>query len=121
MHVPKSLKKPAYQIYEQRLLQTLDRDGLPQHIGVIHDGHRRYARAEGLPDYAASYRVGMEKFVEFLGRTAELEIPAVTCWLLSTENLERSADELHSYYEVLIELFDRIPATPAGLNVTVRC
>jgi short-chain Z-isoprenyl diphosphate synthase len=120
VQVPRRLKKPAYRIYEQRLLQTLDRSDLPQHIGVIHDGHRRYARAEGLPDYAASYRVGMEKFVEFLGWTAELEIPAVTCWLLSTENLERSADELESYYEVLIELFDLIPETPAGQNVIVR-
>jgi short-chain Z-isoprenyl diphosphate synthase len=120
MHLPKSLKKPAYQVYEKRLLQTLDRDGLPQHIGVIHDGHRRYARAEGLPDYAASYRVGMDKFVEFLGWTTELEIPAVTCWLLSTENLERPDDELRPYYEVLIELFDRIPETPAGQNVAVR-
>jgi len=120
MHLPKSLKKPAYQVYEKRLLQTLDRDGLPGHIGVIHDGHRRYARAEGLPDYAASYRVGMEKFVEFLGWTTELEIPAVTCWLLSTENLERPDEELQPYYEVLIELFDRIPETPAGQNVTVR-
>lgn len=120
MHIPKSLKKPAYQIYEQRLLQTLDRDGLPQHIGVIHDGHRRYARAEGLPDYAASYRVGMDKFIEFLGWTGELEIPAVTCWLLSTENLERPAEELQPYYGVLTDLFDRIPETPAGQNVAVR-
>jgi short-chain Z-isoprenyl diphosphate synthase len=120
VRIPKSLKKPAYQIYEQRLLQTLDRDGLPQHIGVIHDGHRRYARAEGLADYAASYRVGMEKFVEFLGWTAELDIPVVTCWLLSTENLARPDDELKPYYDVLIELFDRIPGTPAGKDVTVR-
>lgn len=120
LHVPNSLKKPLYQIYEQRLLQTLDRGGLPNHIGVIHDGHRRYARAEGLPDYAASYRVGMEKFVEFLGWTAELEIPVVTCWLLSTENLERPAEELRPYYEVLIELFDRIPETAAGENARVR-
>jgi short-chain Z-isoprenyl diphosphate synthase len=62
----------------------------------------------------------MDKFVEFLGWTAELEIPAVTCWLLSTENLERPDEELRPYYEVLIELFDRIPETPAGQNVTVR-
>jgi len=118
--VPKSLMKPLYRVYEQRLLATLDRGALPHHIGVIHDGHRRYARAERLPDYAASYRVGMAKFVEFLEWTAELEIPAVTCWLLSTENLARPDDELEPYYEVLIELFDRIPETPAGQDVTVR-
>ena len=118
--VPMRLKKPLYRIYEARLLQTLDRDALPGHIGVIHDGHRRYARAQGLADYAASYRVGMAKFVEFLGWTAELEIPAVTCWLLSTENLARPEAELKPYYEVLIELFNRIPDTAAGQDVTVR-
>lgn len=120
MAVPRSLKKPLYRVYEKRLLATLDREALPQHIGVIHDGHRRYARAEGLPDYSASYRVGMAKFVQFLGWTAELEISAVTCWLLSTENLARPDDELEPYYQVLIELFDRIPETPAGQDVIVR-
>ncbi|GMQ93428.1 MAG: isoprenyl transferase [Acidimicrobiia bacterium] len=120
MAVPRSLKKPLYRIYERRLLSSLDRDALPNHIGVIHDGHRRYAREEGLPDYAASYRVGMAKFVKFLGWTAELEIPAVTCWLLSTENLARPDEELEPYYEVLIELFDRIPHTRAGEDVVVR-
>jgi short-chain Z-isoprenyl diphosphate synthase len=120
VHIPMSLKKPLYQVYEKRMLQTLDRDALPHHIGVIHDGHRRYARAERLPDYAASYRAGMAKFVEFLGWTAELEIAAVTCWLLSTENLERPDEELQPYFEVLIELFDRIPRTPAGQDTTVR-
>ena len=83
--------------------------GFPRHIGVIHDGHRRYARSERLPDYQASYRVGMTKFVEFLHWSDDLEIPAVTCWLLSKENLARPDEELLPYYEVLQELFDEIP------------
>jgi short-chain Z-isoprenyl diphosphate synthase len=112
--------KPLYRVYEDRLRRSLKRDSLPKHIGVIHDGHRRYARAEGLKDYAASYRVGMAKFVEFLHWTADLDIEAVTCWLLSTENLARPAQELQPYYEVLIELFDEIPNTAAGDNVRVR-
>jgi short-chain Z-isoprenyl diphosphate synthase len=86
--------KPLYRLYGDRLVRNLDIEALPHHIGVIHDGHRRYARAEGLPDYEASYRVGMAKFIEFLGWTGELEIKAVTCWLLSTENLARPDEEL---------------------------
>ncbi|MDJ0664427.1 MAG: polyprenyl diphosphate synthase [Acidimicrobiia bacterium] len=113
-------KKPLYRIYESRILKFLDRDRLPRHIGVIHDGHRRYARAEGLPDYAASYREGMRKFVEFLGWADELEIHAVTCWLLSTENLSRPAEELEPYYDVLIDLFDSIPERIQGHDVAVR-
>ena len=113
-------KKPLYRIYESRILKFLERDKLPQHIGVIHDGHRRYARAEGLPDYAASYREGMKKFVEFLGWADDLQIHAVTCWLLSTENLSRPAEELEPYYDVLIDLFDSIPTKIEGHDVAVR-
>ena len=114
------VKKPLYRIYESRILKFLERDKLPRHIGVIHDGHRRYARAEGLPDYEASYRVGMDKFVEFLGWADELEIPAVTCWLLSTENLSRPPEELEPYYDVLIDLFRSIPGKIEGHDVSVR-
>lgn len=112
--------RPLYRAYEARLLAGLDRERLPQHLGVIHDGHRRYARAERLPDYAASYRVGMSKFVDLLHWAQELEIKAVTCWLLSTENLGRPAAELEPYYDVLIELFDRIPAEAAEHDLEVR-
>lgn len=115
-----TLLRPIYRLYEDRIVRSLDRDALPKHIGVIHDGHRRYARAERLPDYQASYRVGMAKFEEFLQWTAELDIHAVTCWLLSTENLLRPDEELLPYYEVLIELFERIPESSAGRDVKVR-
>jgi short-chain Z-isoprenyl diphosphate synthase len=120
MRLRSALTRPLYEIYERRLLADLDPARLPGHIGVIHDGHRRYARAEGLPDYQASYRAGMEKFVEFLGWSAALDIDAVTCWLLSKENLSRSTTELEPYYEVLAELFERLPEALHGQDARVR-
>ena len=120
MNVRDLLSAPLYRLYESRLLAGLDRDRLPRHIGVIHDGHRRYAIAERLPDYAASYRVGTDKFVELLDWAEELGIPAVTCWLLSKENLARPSEELEPYYEVLSELFERIPDAVTGHDVSVR-
>jgi len=104
-----TLLRPLYRLYEDRLVRSLDRTALPHHIGVIHDGHRRFARQAGLPTLAAGYRMGMDKFVEFIGWCEDLQIPAVTCWLLSKENLERPAEELAPYYEVLVDLFERLP------------
>lgn len=98
-----------YRIYEHNLLAGLDRKGLPQHIGVVLDGHRRYARAEGLPSYTDSYRVGMSRFEDFLSWADDLKIPAVTAWVLSPENLTRPAEELDPYFDVLIDLFGRLP------------
>ena len=103
------VRRPLYRLYERRLIRSLDRSVMPRHIGVIHDGHRRFARQAGLPNYEASYRVGMDKVVEFLGWCDEFEIPAVTGWLLSQENLSRPAAELEPYYRVLEELFERLP------------
>ncbi len=105
MKIPRLLTRPVYRLYEERLVRHLDRSRLPRHVGVILDGHRRFAREARLPDYATGYRAGMGKFVEFLGWCRPLEIPAATCWLLSKENLARPADELGPYFEVLEELF----------------
>jgi short-chain Z-isoprenyl diphosphate synthase len=99
----------VYRIYEDRLLSGLDRGRFPRHVGIILDGHRRYARSEGLPTYTDSYRAGMRRFEEFLGWSHELGIPAVTGWVLSRENLDRPAEELEPYFDVLVELFERLP------------
>lgn len=98
-----------YRIYERNLLKDLDRSRLPRHIGVVLDGHRRHARAEGLASYTDSYKVGMSRFEDFLGWADDLKIPAVTAWVLSPENLSRPAEELDPYYDVLIDLFERLP------------
>jgi short-chain Z-isoprenyl diphosphate synthase len=112
--------RPLYRFYEGRLERDLDPGVVPQHIGIILDGHRRYARSEGLPDYTAAYKVGMRKFEEFLGWSYELHVPAITGWLLSTHNLHRPAEELDPYFEVLIDLFDRLPVQAREQDLAIR-
>jgi len=109
-----------YKIYERNLLASLDSERLPNHIGVVLDGHRRHARAEGLPSYSHSYRVGMSRFEDFLGWANELKIPAVTAWVLSLENLSRPAEELDPYFEVLVDLFERLPEKCAEYDMSLR-
>ena len=109
-----------YRIYERNLLAGLDRNRLPKHIGVVLDGHRRHARAEGLPSYRDSYAEGMSRFEEFLGWADDLKIPAVTAWVLSPENLSRPAEELDPYFDVLIDLFSRLPAECARTDMSLR-
>ena len=111
---------PLYRAYEHRLQEALPRDGLPRHIGVILDGHRRFARSQGHADYTASYRSGMDKLRELLGWSAQLEIPAVTAWVLSTDNLRRPAEELHPYFDVLVELLGDLPGLATKLGCSVR-
>jgi short-chain Z-isoprenyl diphosphate synthase len=111
--------RPLYRLYERGLLRALDHDRLPRHIGVILDGHRRHAKAERLPDYQAAYQAGADKMIQFLGWTDEIGIEAVTCWLLSTENLHRPDQELEPLIDVLTDLLDRLP-TALGEGVEAR-
>lgn len=109
-----------YKVYEDRLVRSLDRSRLPHHLGIVLDGHRRYARQEGLSNYTDSYRAGMRRFEEFLDWAEELRIPAVTAWVLSRENLDRPDEELLPYFDVLIELFGRLPALAERHDVCIR-
>jgi len=116
-----TLRRTVYRYYERRLAASLPSESLPRHIGVILDGHRRFAREEGHLDYQASYRAGMAKLEELLAWCAELRVKAVTAWVLSTENLRRPAAELEPYFQVLGELFERLPglSTRLGFSLSV--
>ena len=46
-----------YSLYENRLQKKLISKRLPKHIGLIHDGHRRYAKKEGFLGFEVSYNI----------------------------------------------------------------
>lgn len=114
-----ALRSTAYRFYEHRLANALPAENLPRHIGVILDGHRRFAREVTDGEYRASYEAGMAKLEELLQWCAELDIKAVTAWVLSTENLRRPAAELDPYFEVLTELFNRLPKLAERLHFSL--
>jgi short-chain Z-isoprenyl diphosphate synthase len=61
----------------------------------------------------------MVKLEELLEWCSDLGIKAVTAWVLSTENLRRPAAELEPYFEVLTELFKRLPKSAERLNFSL--
>lgn len=109
-----------YSLYERRLLARLDHTRFPHHIGIVLDGHRRFAREAGMASYTESYRAGMSRFEEFVSWADELGIPIITGWVLSRENLVRPESELAPYFEVLVELFRRLPEHAAAQNLRIR-
>jgi len=83
-----------YSTYESRLVAELDREALPRHVAVLADGNRRWARMNA-PDQplVVGYRAGADKLKDFVGWCDEVGIQVVTLWVLSTDNLSRSADD----------------------------
>jgi short-chain Z-isoprenyl diphosphate synthase len=97
------LRRLLYRLYERNLLREVRTGRLPQHVGLILDGNRRFARSVGLPDILDGHRLGAEKLEEVLTWCDELSIRMVSIWILSTENLQRAPDEVAA----LLELIER--------------
>ena len=96
-----------YRVYERRLTKELETYDLPQHLGVIVDGNRRWAKAAGATT-AEGHRMGAAKIVEFLSWCVDLDIPLVTVWMLSTDNVSRPAEELGALYGIITTTVDKI-------------
>lgn len=75
---------------------------IPQHIAIIPDGNRRWARGKNLPEFEG-HRIASEKVLpDLLEMAAELGIKYFTFWALSTENfVRRPKDELTNLFHLL--------------------
>jgi short-chain Z-isoprenyl diphosphate synthase len=75
---------------------------LPEHVGIIMDGNRRWARKVGLPNPSLGHRHGAERVADALGWCAAAGIRHVTVFVCSTENLRhRSDDEIAHLMKVI--------------------
>jgi short-chain Z-isoprenyl diphosphate synthase len=91
-----------YGIYERRLAAQIPANQMPRHIGVILDGNRRWAEAQGSSS-SAGHRAGAAKIEEFLGWCDDVGVNHVTLWLLSTDNLNRPSEELEPLMTIIEE------------------
>lgn len=103
----------AYTLYERRLRRELPAERMPQHIGVVVDGNRRWAKLAGTPT-ADGHLAGADKIVEFIGWCAELGIPTVTLYMLSTDNMNRSSEELDQLMQIIGDTLDRLAESRPG-------
>ncbi|MFH0869352.1 MAG: polyprenyl diphosphate synthase [archaeon] len=72
---------------------------LPQHVGIICDGNRRFARTLG-DEAAKGHEYGADKIEDVLDWCHEIGIKTLTLWLFSTENFNRSPEELKGLFRI---------------------
>ncbi|WP_425145643.1 isoprenyl transferase [Deinococcus sp.] len=114
--------RPVYWWYERRLRGKVRAGGkLPQHLGLILDGNRRFASASGL-QRELGHTFGAGKAHEVLQWCLELSIPAVTIWVLSTDNASRDPNEIAHILKLLEQEARNLATDPRihGNRVRVR-
>ncbi len=81
-------------IFSPHELQSLDLLKLPKHIAIIPDGNRRWAKLHRqLPNIG--HEMGAESLIEIVKAAKEIGIKTITFYLFSTENWNRSKEEIH--------------------------
>jgi len=91
--------KPIYKIYERRLLGTVLKGEIPNHIAIIMDGNRRFARKKGMVELMG-HEFGSKKAEEVLEWCWELGVKMLTLYAFSTENFGRSEIEKRNIFQI---------------------
>ena len=88
--IPPILPALLYPLYERRLLREISGAKRPEHVAIMCDGNRRWAREAGFIDVSHGHRVGAKKIGELVS------------WC--TENLGRDAEELQLLLDIICDV-----------------
>jgi len=95
-----ALRDLLYAAYERRVAKSLRNEAVPRHVGVMLDGNRRWARANGF-EVRDGHQAGADKIKDLLHWCEDAGVEVVTLWLLSTDNLSRSPQEIVPLLQII--------------------
>jgi len=79
---------------------------LPNHVAIVPDGNGRWAQQRNLPRLEG-HQAGAEKMWDMIKYLNEYPIKYVTLYGFSTENWNRSEDEVRGLFQILEEFINR--------------
>lgn len=82
---------------------TNEETTLPQHVGYIIDGNRRWARQHGLPVYEG-HLAGYNALKEIAIATLEGGVKYISAYVFSTENWKRDTKEVRKLLALVLRL-----------------
>ena len=113
------MKAFIYRFYEKLLWSQIKDGPKPHHIGVILDGNRRFAKEKGL-ESTKGHVFGADKVEDLLRWCWKLDIKIITLYAFSTENFNRSDEEVKTLMELLAEKIRKFHKEPAIKKNKVR-
>ena len=92
---------------------------IPNHLGVIIDGNRRWAQEKGLPTLEG-HRNGINLLEFLIDWCKERKIKILTIYIFSTENWNRSEKEVSYLMGLFKEVFRKNRSITEGKNVRIK-
>lgn len=109
--MPNFVMRIVYYFYERRLKKEIKDGPMPNHVGIILDGNRRFAKKYGM-DANWGHMMGYEKVREMLDWCLELKIKNLTMFVLSTENFNRPTEEVQGLFNLILKACEEIKNDP---------
>lgn len=100
-----------YGLYSKRLEQEIKTGDIPNHMALILDGNRRWAKRH-LAMASKGHGRGADAVENLLDWCEELDIKIITLYALSAENLSRDDDELRDLFELIRARLEKLLADP---------
>ena len=80
----------------------MDMTKVPTHVGIIMDGHGRWAKAHGVPR-VMGHNAGMQSMKKIVIATSNMGIKYLTVYAFSTENWKRSTEEVSGIFNLIVK------------------
>jgi tritrans,polycis-undecaprenyl-diphosphate synthase [geranylgeranyl-diphosphate specific] len=100
-----------YLEYERRLEIEILNSEIPHHIAVIMDGNRRYAGQLGKAR-SFGHAMGAEVTEKVIEWCYEIGVKQLTLYAFSTENFQRSEEEVDGLFNLINEKFQKLYSDP---------
>ncbi len=100
-----------YRLYSRRLEREIRAGDIPNHMALILDGNRRWARRH-LAMVGGGHGRGADAVEDLLDWCEELDIRIVTLYALSAENLSRNDQELQELFGLIRARLEKLLADP---------
>jgi tritrans,polycis-undecaprenyl-diphosphate synthase [geranylgeranyl-diphosphate specific] len=115
------MKAPSllYRLYEPFLWSQIKTGPNPHHIGLIVDGNRRFAKVQGMASNEG-HNAGSKKLEDFLRWCWKLNIGIVTLYGFSTENYNRSNEEVDYLMDLILRKLREFQVDPVIKDEKVR-
>lgn len=107
-------------VWEKKREKALDIGVLPQCVGVIMDGNRRWARENRLPTFEG-HRRGYAKLKQLIGWAKEAGVSYLIVYAFSTENWNRTQEEVTYLMDLFRMMMDDLLATALKEKTRIIC
>jgi undecaprenyl diphosphate synthase len=92
---------------------------LPNHVAIILDGNRRWAKAKGLP-FWEGHKAGAENVRKIVNAAIDRQINYLTLFVWSEENWKRDPEEVKASFKVGSSFFEEFINEADAKNVRIQ-